>query len=83
MCPVVIPAALALPGRGRLSRITLQPVENVVVITLAVPQHAGERLPLDAPRIFVVETGVDSGVKLIGLANPVSKHLLESGEGIG
>ena len=61
-------------------RIALQPVKDVVVIALPVPQHSGQSLTLHLTCIFIGQAGVDSSVKFIGLADPIGENLLESGE---
>ncbi len=78
----MIASVLALRWRRRLSGIALQPVEDVVVIALPVPQHSGQRLPLHPPRILIVETGVYVCVKLIGFTNAIGEDLLELRKGI-
>src|SRR5712692_11328762 len=47
MVPLVVAAFQALPGWGRIARVTLQPVLDDVVIELLRPQHAGKALAHD------------------------------------
>ena len=83
MLPVVVAAILPLLRRGRLTGIALQPVEDVVVIALPVPQHAGQRLPLHASRILVVQTGVDAIIEFVCFLHPIGEYLLEIRESVG
>ncbi len=68
--PVMVASLLTLVRRRWLPGVALQPIENVVVIALPVPQHSRERLTLHPSCVLAFEAGVNVIVKLIRFLNP-------------
>src|SRR6266704_2208352 len=82
MGPLMVTALPALLRRGRVARVTLQPVLDYVVVKLLGPQHAGETL---AHNILCIRGKVlrnEGGVKLIGFALTQRESLVETGKRI-
>jgi len=57
----------------RLGRIAGQPVADVVVIELLGPDHPGQGLALDQPRIFVGKVVLQVGIEGVGLVTRPSE----------
>src|SRR6478736_3591327 len=55
----------------------------VVVIGLLRPQHAGEGLALNAPRVFVADVGLEFRVELVGLTLACGEQRVIVGERLG
>src|ERR1051325_636801 len=77
MFPLVIAAPHALCRRLRRSRITTQPLLDDVVIELLGPEHAGECLAHDKPRISREVFGNYAVVKLVGFTKSIGEGLVE------
>ena len=77
--PAGVAAAPSLRWWRRLGRVAVQPALHVVPVELLAPDHPGEGLTGDEPRV-VVDVGRDHlGVELVGLTAPRREHLVELG----
>ena len=64
-----------------MALVLAEPLFQIEVVELLAPQHAGQRLTVDTPLVFVQRWGRDSGVELVAsprrAANAWSKSLNE------
>src|SRR5271155_5877535 len=51
--PLLVPARFAFRRRCRLSRVALNPLGDVVVVTLLIPEHTCQGLTLHTSRVLV------------------------------
>src|SRR5438128_982509 len=82
MGPLVVATLAALLRRGRIARVTLEPVFDYVVVKLLGPQHAGKALTHDVLRIRRKVLGNNSGIELVGFVLAQSESLVEAGKRI-
>src|ERR1044072_9592041 len=82
MFPLVIAAAHTLCRRLRCGRITTQPLLYDIVIELFGPEHTGECLTHDEPRVSREVLGNYTIVKLISFTKSIGEGLVELGESL-
>ena len=75
MQPTRVAAAAARLGRWPGRIVTIEPNVDVVKVDLFAPEHAGERLPLNAAFVCVSLRGMYGCVKLIGLRTSLREDL--------
>src|SRR5262245_56499277 len=81
MSPLAVAAFFAFWRRWRLSRIALQPSRNIKMKILFAPDHAGERLSLDIPLLFILAVALQSAIEFVRLFTPQHKDFIEIGKG--
>src|SRR5215813_8746116 len=77
MCPLVISPTDARRRRLGGGRITIQPLLNYVVIELFGPEHTGECLTHDQPRIIGKISGNDGPIELVSLVDPSDEDIFK------
>ena len=73
--PYGVPHAGPHRSEQRVALVLGQPPLEVEVVELLAPQHAGQRLPVDAPLVFVQRRRRDPRVELVGVAEPLVERL--------
>src|SRR5213080_3895359 len=81
MRPAAVAAMVAAFRRRRLERVALEPAPHVEVVELLAPQHAGERLALDAPHVLIRNAFLQSAVEGISIAHALREDIVKAAEG--
>ena len=77
MFPVAVAAGPTLCGRSRHRRVAGEPLLDIIVVDLFVPEHTGQCLPLNGT-IFHGEARVlDGRIEGVSLSDPLVKHGIE------